>query len=235
MQFFFFFFQQEEEINNGSCRVLCYNCDKRGHHFRDCPLPRNYTKINSHSDRLFTHVDIDALKAGRLSQQLKEALGMTLEHDEPPYYSRMRFYGYPPGYMSFTDNSASTETPMLKVYDEDCVIHTRDGGSQDTPQTASVYSVHYPGLYTENENRALEAALYTSDQSQTLLQQQWDEYYYSQYQQYYQQMYYASEPPPPSTESSLQAAPLNAHLDSSRQADHDHDSDDMDISSADEG
>ncbi|GAN07228.1 hypothetical protein MAM1_0153d06721 [Mucor ambiguus] len=221
--------------------LMCYNCSKRGHHFRDCPQPKNYTKINSHSDRLFTHVERDAMKAGRLSQQLKEALGMALEQDEPPYYSRMRYHGYPPGYTSYTSNTQNTEIPMLKVYDGDCVIHTRDRGSQDTLQPVPTYSVDYPGLYAKTENQPLEAvsqsAFYTSDQTQAL-QKQWDAFYYNQYQ-YYQQMYYTSEPPPPGTEPSIQTAPhadtLTADMDRSVQADNTNESDDMDISSGDEG
>ncbi|KAK4510488.1 uncharacterized protein ATC70_004918 [Mucor velutinosus] len=223
---------------------LCYNCGKRGHHFRKCPRPINYTKVNSHSGRLSIHGERDAMKAGRLSQQLKDALGMTLEQDEPPYYSRMRYYGYPPGYISYTSHSLTTETPLLKVYDGDCVIHTQDGGRQGRSQSAPTYSVHYPGLYTENEYHALEAVdqstSYVSGQTQAL-QQQWDEYYYNQYQ-YYQQMYYTSEPlpplPPPSLEPSIQTTPnadsLNTHMSYSRQAGNDNESDDMDISSGDE-
>lgn len=190
------------------------------------------------------------MKPGRLSQQLKEALGMALEQDEPPYYSRMRYYGYPPGYISCTSNNSSstTETPMLKVYDGDYVIHTKDGGSQDTRlQPTHTYTVDYPGLYnsTYNEIQPTEAvdqpASYTSDQTQ-MLQQQWDEYYYNQYQQYYQHMYYTTSeppPPPPGTESSVQtsvnADNLTTLIGHSKQANDDNKSDDMDISSGDEG
>ncbi|KAL9543232.1 hypothetical protein MBANPS3_008211 [Mucor bainieri] len=223
---------------------LCYNCGKRGHHFRDCPQPKDYTKINNHSERLFTHVERDAMKAGRLSQQLKDALGMALEQDEPPYYSRMRYYGYPPGYVSYTSKLPGIETPMLKVYDGDFVIHTKGEGSQDTSQPAPTYTVDYPGLYTETENQSLEAvdqsASYTSDQTQAL-QQQWDAYYYNQYQHYYQQMYDTSElAAPPATESSTQTAPNTdtasiTHTHLNAQAYDNNESDDMDISSGDEG
>ncbi|EPB81133.1 hypothetical protein HMPREF1544_12172 [Mucor circinelloides 1006PhL] len=225
--------------------LLCYNCDKIGHHYRHCPRPKNYTKINSHSERLFTHVERDTMKAGRLSHQLKEALGMTLEGDEPPYYSRMRYYGYPPGYISNTRYSPNTETPMLKVYDGKYVIHTKDETLQDTLQSEPTYSVDYPGLYTssnnerEQENNGAMDTLtsHTSDQTKTL-QQKWDEYYYNQYQyQYYQQIYYGAEPPPPEMEPTVQATAdiSDAHVDTFIQKDNRNDSDDMDISSEDEG
>lgn len=185
------------------------------------------------------------MKAGRLSHQLKEALGMTLEGDEPPYYSRMRYYGYPPGYISNTRYSPNTETPMLKVYDGKYVIHTKDETLQDTLQSEPTYSVDYPGLYTssnnerEQENNGAMDTLtsHTSDQTKTL-QQKWDEYYYNQYQyQYYQQIYYGAEPPPPEMEPTVQATAdiSDAHVDTFIQKDNRNDSDDMDISSEDEG
>lgn len=194
------------------------------------------------------------MEPGRLSQQLKEALGMS-EMDEPPYYDRMRYYGYPPGYLSYSSKSNNIEAPSLKVFDGKYIIHTKDEVLDEQQEPILIHSVEYPGLYAsniDNAQKSIEAtsipSTYTAEQTQ-MLQQQWNEYYYNQYQyQYsYQPMYYTSEPQPPGivsneNTSNIQASPpvslsenLVKQTDPSLLMNDDDQSVDMDISSEDEG
>lgn len=194
------------------------------------------------------------MEPGRLSQQLKEALGMS-EMDEPPYYDRMRYYGYPPGYLSYSNKSNNTEAPSLKVFDGKYIIHTKDESFDEQQESILIHSVEYPGLYASNiddAQKSIEATsvpiTYTAEQTQ-MLQQQWNEYYYNQYQyQYsYQPMYYTSEPQPPGVvsnekTSNIQDPPpvsqsenLVKQTDPSLVMNDDDQSVDMDISSEDEG
>lgn len=45
---------------------------------------------------------------------LKDALGILESEDEPPYYKRMRVYGYPPGYWG--DNEGDGNYDNLKKW-----------------------------------------------------------------------------------------------------------------------
>jgi hypothetical protein len=196
------------------------------------------------------------MEPGILSQKLKEALGMS-EVDEPPYYDRMRYYGYPPGYLSYSSKSSNTEAPLLKVFDGKYVIHTKDEAHNEQKRSIPTHSVEYPGLYAPNLDivqQSIETAgvsiPYNAEQMQ-MLQQQWNEYHYNQYQdQYsYQPMYYTSEPQPPgvvsneNTTSNTQAPPpvpqsenlAKQNNSSLPMNDDDDQSVDMDISSEDEG
>ncbi|CAB4481663.1 uncharacterized protein OCT59_001945 [Rhizophagus irregularis] len=99
----------------------CFNCSSPYHSYYNCPLPLdeklikiNKEKFNNEQDsksnngrqqfnsRYFIEYEKDFIfnifLPGVISDVLKDALGILESEDEPPYYKRMRVYGYPPGY-----------------------------------------------------------------------------------------------------------------------------------------
>lgn len=91
---------------------ICWNCGQEGHAYTACPEPRNQNNIvearelfgkesNTSYGRFFEELAfqnrIAAMAPGKLSSALRDALQIK-EDEEPPYYSNMKRYGYPPGY-----------------------------------------------------------------------------------------------------------------------------------------
>lgn len=84
---------------------LCFNCDG-DHALKDCPLPRNSSRITKARQRLYTnqryHINIDQkfghIRAGQISDDLRKALGLR-NKELPEYIYRMRILGYPPGWL----------------------------------------------------------------------------------------------------------------------------------------
>ncbi|KAL6618134.1 hypothetical protein U3516DRAFT_825683 [Neocallimastix sp. 'constans'] len=96
----------------------CFNCRSIYHELNDCPLPRNPEEIkknralfkelcnangNARYHEIIAEEEIySKFKPGEISDTLREALG--LEEDEVPLYvQRMDIFGYPPGYLGFTE------------------------------------------------------------------------------------------------------------------------------------
>ena len=97
----------------------CFNCNSVEHSFKQCPEPRNPALIKANrkhfqnessggttnSARFFVELGlreaVEQLTPGKLSQQLQDALSM--QGSEPPYYQKIREYGYPPGYSKCED------------------------------------------------------------------------------------------------------------------------------------
>ncbi|RIA81530.1 hypothetical protein C1645_744451 [Glomus cerebriforme] len=98
-------------------RRKCFNCYSPYHSYENCQLPLdkelikiNKEKFNNEQDngrqqfnsRYYIEYEKDFIfnifLPGVISDVLKDALGILESGDEPPYYKRMRVYGYPPGY-----------------------------------------------------------------------------------------------------------------------------------------
>ncbi|CAG8665968.1 4353_t:CDS:2 [Funneliformis caledonium] len=114
----------DDEINNLDQNVdksliisvkKCFNCLSPHHSYNDCQLPLNQEliKINREkfnsiggqqqfNSRYYIEYEKDLIfnifSPGVISDALKHALGILESGDEPPYYKRMRVFGYPPGY-----------------------------------------------------------------------------------------------------------------------------------------
>jgi len=81
---------------------------------RDCPKPRNQVNINnnrklfneskpsaSQTDSRYFESGVHEFTPGILSPRLKDALGMKMG-DLPPFFERMKRWGFPPGYLGAT-------------------------------------------------------------------------------------------------------------------------------------
>lgn len=96
---------------------VCFNCDG-DHQMRDCTQPRNAQKIRENRQNFGGgtgrqeryHVDANQkfahLEAGRVSDELRNALGMR-PGDLPMHVYRMRALGYPPGWLEAAKVSGS--------------------------------------------------------------------------------------------------------------------------------
>ncbi|KAL6551661.1 hypothetical protein OROGR_007815 [Orobanche gracilis] len=95
----------------------CFNCSSYSHALKDCPKPRNTVAVNNarreHRSKRNQHTNshnsgryyqssrggkYDGLTPGMLDAETRHALGLG-ELDPPPWLSRMRELGYPPGYL----------------------------------------------------------------------------------------------------------------------------------------
>uniref|UniRef100_A0A8C1EDV1 Zinc finger, CCHC domain containing 8 n=1 Tax=Cyprinus carpio carpio TaxID=630221 RepID=A0A8C1EDV1_CYPCA len=107
-------------------RPCCFNCCSEDHQLRDCPEPKDMTRISekrkefsqntSQSSQRYHAEEVEErfaqYKPGVLSQELLGALGITT-NTLPPFIYRMRELGYPPGWLK----EAETENSGLTLYD----------------------------------------------------------------------------------------------------------------------
>jgi zinc finger CCHC domain-containing protein 8 len=98
---------EKKKISRSRSANTCFNCDG-AHAIKDCPEPRNQSKINKARESFNSkrveryHCDIEQkfghLKPGKISERLREALGLG-KHDLPMHTYVMRSIGYPPGWL----------------------------------------------------------------------------------------------------------------------------------------
>ena len=136
-QVYFSVLPQDEETPRVKIKQsrACFNCGNFGHNVQDCPEPRDFARISANK-REFVNKFVSPItgnlkstksryhgkesvekrfeefKPGTISDNLKEALGLGQE-DLPLYIYRMRYRGYPPGYLP------KAARPSLLLYDGD--------------------------------------------------------------------------------------------------------------------
>ncbi|KAI7898768.1 uncharacterized protein BX663DRAFT_523383 [Cokeromyces recurvatus] len=170
----------------------CFNCDESNHSVKDCPYPYNKQRIARRrqellvtTKRLHEVLELEQIKTsfkpGIISDTLREALGIQKDED-PPYYTQMRWYGYPPGYLvtNYTEQKAPCQ---LKIYYDSHYEVVVDSKEEEKIEEAHTELVHYPGLKFINTSRLDEYIQpATADQSSLLADQQywWNSYYYQQ-------------------------------------------------------
>ncbi|RCI03719.1 Zinc finger CCHC domain-containing protein 8, partial [Rhizopus stolonifer] len=158
----------------------CFNCGESGHAYQHCPLPKDNARI---AKKRREHVSVPpkdlakehGFKPGQLSEKLKEALGIKDNNQEPPYYKHMRYFGFPPGYLT-------REPEILKIYDGDG-NEVRNDEEGFIPKEELI---EYPGLNIHDDSGQVEYNQQLKEW-ETYQQKQWEEYqnwlYYYPYSQ----------------------------------------------------
>ncbi|XP_046872707.1 zinc finger CCHC domain-containing protein 8 [Hypomesus transpacificus] len=119
---------QEVQIKERRSKPSCFNCGLTDHQLRDCPMPKDMTRINEKrkefsqgnnqisGNQRYHAEEVEErfakYKPGILSEDLLNALGVNM-NTLPPFIYRMRQLGYPPGWLK----EAETETSGLTLYD----------------------------------------------------------------------------------------------------------------------
>lgn len=140
----------------------CFNCGTYGHSLSECPKPRDNLAIsNARKEHKLKknqnggpHVltryyqntprgKYDGLKPGALDAETRKLLGLT-ELDPPPWLTRMRELGYPPGYLDIED---SDRPSGITIFDDDESSKQKEQiGKLDVPEPGRKMSVSFPGI-----------------------------------------------------------------------------------------
>ncbi|KAL9919120.1 zinc finger CCHC domain-containing protein 8 homolog [Glossina fuscipes fuscipes] len=135
--------KQSEEKNNMKRPKqggACFNCGATEHGLKDCPVPRNPKRIRT-AKKFITkseryHVDVEQrfahLRPGRISDNLREA--MCLKRGELPFFFyRMRYLGYPPGWLE----DAKVEHSGITLFNSDgsAVLNSDQDEGEVEPRT----------------------------------------------------------------------------------------------------
>uniref|UniRef100_A0A4W3HBF7 Zinc finger CCHC domain-containing protein 8 n=1 Tax=Callorhinchus milii TaxID=7868 RepID=A0A4W3HBF7_CALMI len=141
---------QEVGLKAKRPKACCFNCGSTEHQLKDCPKPRDLARISEKRKEFMTMVSdsphpnsqhryheekFDKFKPGVISDELKDALGMT-DENLPPFIYRMRQLGYPPGWLE----EAELETSGLALYDGK---DSSDGEVQDNEQHPKTHQPAY--------------------------------------------------------------------------------------------
>ncbi|KAG2470492.1 zinc finger CCHC domain-containing protein 8 [Polypterus senegalus] len=126
-------------------KPCCFNCGSEVHQLKDCPEPRDFTRINEkrkefsqssgqNSQQRYHAEEVEErfikYKPGMVSDDLLDALGID-QNTLPPYIYRMRHLGYPPGWLK----EAELENSGLALYDGK---DTSDGEIEEDPECQSI-------------------------------------------------------------------------------------------------
>ncbi|KAM7516625.1 hypothetical protein LguiA_006208 [Lonicera macranthoides] len=145
----------------------CFNCGSYNHSMKECPKPRDNTAVNNarkhHKSRRNQNASsrnptryyqntprgkYDGLRPGVLDAETQQLLGLG-ELDPPPWLSRMREIGYPPGYLDPED--ADQPSGIMIFGEEESKEEKEDGEILDDtdyhqPEAPRKMSVEFPGI-----------------------------------------------------------------------------------------
>eukprot|EP00028_Trichosphaerium_sp_Am-I-7-wt_P011023 CAMPEP_0168539518 /NCGR_PEP_ID=MMETSP0405-20121227/21879_1 /TAXON_ID=498012 /ORGANISM="Trichosphaerium sp, Strain Am-I-7 wt" /LENGTH=350 /DNA_ID=CAMNT_0008569103 /DNA_START=169 /DNA_END=1217 /DNA_ORIENTATION=- len=193
---------KSEVKTSESVEHYCWNCGSKSHTLGQCQKPTDADRIATNqkyfNDAKYGYQSEEyerKFRPGLLSQQLMDALGIG-EGDEPPYYYRIRSYGYPPCYIK--DGKYIVEYPGL--YD-------KKKDNKETLQTKNS-QLSEPALCTTGRMNAEAPSFQPLQASSTITQQynynqapawnygaQYTNAQYQYHQHQYQYQYQASQQP----------------------------------------
>eukprot|EP01122_Echinamoeba_exundans_P007116 TRINITY_DN2116_c0_g1_i2.p1 TRINITY_DN2116_c0_g1~~TRINITY_DN2116_c0_g1_i2.p1 ORF type:complete len:568 (-),score=72.41 TRINITY_DN2116_c0_g1_i2:792-2495(-) len=144
----------------------CFNCGSTEHSLAACTAPFDHARVReARKEWLSRRSNLadtrywdgafgmkaqftNEFTAGRLSDRLKQALGMAPQEVVPPYYWRMNICGYPPGYLQPLSEQANTQG--LQIFHEDSDYTNLPDAALPAPvdrrPDVLVPTVFYPGL-----------------------------------------------------------------------------------------
>ncbi|KAG5677115.1 hypothetical protein PVAND_006898 [Polypedilum vanderplanki] len=137
----------EEHLKTPSA-YNCFNCGKNNHSLRDCPEPRNMTKIrkarNDFNKKELRYVDdeneFSKFTPGKLSDELKAALGVS-SNQIPLHVYKMRLYKYPPAWYE----EAKVYNSGLSLFVEKDKVQSHEGENRQFKIDIEKI-IEYPGF-----------------------------------------------------------------------------------------
>ncbi|XP_017061961.1 zinc finger CCHC domain-containing protein 8 homolog isoform X2 [Drosophila ficusphila] len=145
-----------EEVNKcfrPKAQSSCFNCGETDHSLRECPKPRNNTRImrarkkNSHRMERY-HVDAEQrfghLRPGKISTKTRHAMGYN-RGQLPFMFYRLRVLGYPPAWLE----EAKVQSSGITLFNADGTEVTKsddEDGESDTFKYDINKIVEFPGF-----------------------------------------------------------------------------------------
>ena len=152
--------------SGAASRNACFNCDKDNHSLRDCPEPRNMSKVNKARNEfnrreLRYHDDNDNEYAnmipGTISDELKSALGILSSNQIPLHVYRMRLFGYPPGWIEEAKIHNSGLALFVDKDKKQLQPGLDDGEMEETDFKFDLQKIHdFPGFNVSPDHKYLD-------------------------------------------------------------------------------
>ncbi|KAL6526252.1 hypothetical protein OROMI_029892 [Orobanche minor] len=141
----------------------CFNCSSYSHALKDCPKPRDTVAVNNarrdHRSKRNQHTNsrnsgryyqssrggkYDGLIPGMLDAETRRALGLG-ELDPPPWLSRMRELGYPPGYL---DADLEDQPSGITIFGDETNEEGEEGEilGASNAEPSKKMTVEFPGI-----------------------------------------------------------------------------------------
>ncbi|GMN57029.1 hypothetical protein TIFTF001_026138 [Ficus carica] len=142
----------------------CFNCGSYNHSLKECPKPRDNAAVNNarkqHKSKRNQNSSsrnparyyqnspagkYDGLRPGALDAETRKLLGLG-ELDPPPWLSRMREIGYPPGYLDPDDEN---QPSGITIYADGEVKAEQEDGEiveTDNREPRRKKTVEFPGI-----------------------------------------------------------------------------------------
>lgn len=146
----------------------CFNCSSYNHSLKDCPKPRNNAAVNNARKQLKSRRNqtpgsrnpsryyekssagkYDGLRPGGLDAETRQLLGLG-DLDPPPWLSRMRELGYPPGYLGLEEEEESSGITIFGDEETGAAVADHEDGEilevVDPSVPRKKKTVKFPGI-----------------------------------------------------------------------------------------
>ncbi|XP_060529197.1 zinc finger CCHC domain-containing protein 8 homolog [Cylas formicarius] len=157
----------------------CFNCSQN-HNMKDCPMPKNYSVINSNRQKLANknkacryHLEGDQkyshLCPGKISTNLQKALGLH-KNQIPKFFYKMREWGYPPGWLEEA-KIVKSDLAMFDIHGN----HVKNTHARNIKGLDPEKLIDYPGFniplekHIKDESRHHHMPPYSRDYSKEIM------------------------------------------------------------------